>query len=198
MIPALDTTYWNNRYLENNSGWDIGCISTPIKAYIDQLTSKNIRILIPGAGNSYEAEYLHQLGFTNVFVCDIAQEPLKNLKSRCNTFPDKHLLLTDFFELHQPFDLIIEQTFFCALNPNLRTAYFKKMSELLSQNGQLIGLLFNDALNQTHPPFGGSAEEYKKLAEPFLHIEKMETCYNSITPRANRELFIKMKRHAST
>jgi hypothetical protein len=36
---------------------DLGTVS-PIKAYIDNSSKQNARILIPGCGNSYEAEYL--------------------------------------------------------------------------------------------------------------------------------------------
>lgn len=30
----------------------------PLKVYFDQLTNKDLKILIPGGGNSHEAEYL--------------------------------------------------------------------------------------------------------------------------------------------
>ena len=60
--------YWSKRYEEGQTGWDIGYPSTPIKTYIDQIKDKNLRILIPGAGNAYEAEYIFKEGFKNVFV----------------------------------------------------------------------------------------------------------------------------------
>ena len=50
-------SYWASRYLEKQTGWNIGYASTPITAYVDQLTNKAAKILIPGAGNAYEAEY---------------------------------------------------------------------------------------------------------------------------------------------
>ncbi|MCB0465166.1 MAG: SAM-dependent methyltransferase, partial [Aequorivita sp.] len=59
-------TFWNHKYLSGETGWDIGYVSTPIKEYIDQLSDKNLKILIPGGGNSYEAEYLFESGFNNV------------------------------------------------------------------------------------------------------------------------------------
>ena len=62
----LDDPYWSNRYIENTAAWDAGTITTPLKEYIGQLTDKNIAILIPGWGNSHEAEYLLQQGFTNI------------------------------------------------------------------------------------------------------------------------------------
>lgn len=49
----LDAHYWNERYQNSATGWDIGAVSTPLKEYIDQLDSKEIRILIPGCGNAY-------------------------------------------------------------------------------------------------------------------------------------------------
>lgn len=68
----LDQEYWNKQYTSNTTGWDLGKVSPPIKEYIDTLEDKNTSILIPGCGNTYEAEYLLEKGFTNVTVIDIA------------------------------------------------------------------------------------------------------------------------------
>ncbi len=75
-LNNLNRKYWENRYAKNDTGWDLGKISTPLKTYFDQLENKNLKILIPGAGNAYEAEYLHQKGFKNVFVVDISKTAL--------------------------------------------------------------------------------------------------------------------------
>lgn len=66
------------------------------------------------------------------------------------------------------FDLIIEQTFFCAIDPSLRNAYAKKASEILNSKGSVSGLLFDAVLNTTHPPFGGCKTEYLAILSPFL------------------------------
>lgn len=192
-MENLSDKFWNNRYETNDFGWDVGGVSEPLKKYIEQLTDKNFKILIPGAGNAYEAELLFQLGFKNVFVLDFADAPLKNIKQRLPEFPDKQLIQQDFFEHKGQYDLIIEQTFFCAIDPILRTKYVTHMNELLKPNGKLVGLLFNDALNTDKPPFGGNVQEYQKLFNAFFEIKKMEPCYNSIKPREGRELFIMMQ-----
>lgn len=190
---TLDKQFWENRYRSNDFGWDLGQVSPPLKAYFDGLTNKDQKILIPGAGNSYEAEYLYQKGFSRVFVCDLAPSALQNLKTRCPHFPEKHLIEGDFFNLQEgDFDLIIEQTFFCAIHPSLRRPYFETMHRLLKPGAKLCGLLFNDTLNSDHPPFGGSAEEYRPLFQDLFSILHFETCYNSIAPRANRELFMQL------
>lgn len=186
----LSDTFWDNRYQSNDIGWDIGYISTPLKEYFDQLTDKNARILIPGGGNSYEAEYLHQKGFDNIFVVDFSKTALSNLKERVPDFPSDHLIQNDFFKLEGSYDLIVEQTFFSALNPTLRSNYAKKMNELLSEKGKLIGLLFDAPLYKDHPPFGGNKKEYTKYFESLFNFVVFDSCYNSIDSRMNRELFI--------
>jgi methyl halide transferase len=193
-VSFLDAAYWNNRYLNDEFSWDLGEVSPPLKAYFDQLQNKELRILIPGAGNAYEAEYLVNKGFSNVYVCDIAMEPLKNLAERCPAFKEQNLLHVDFFSLETKFDLVIEQTFFCALHPSLRKKYFEKMSEILNDRGQLAGLLFDDRLNDDKPPFGGSREEYISYFKDLFRIKAYDTCYNSIKPRAGRELFILLEK----
>jgi hypothetical protein len=177
--------FWNNRYKEKNTGWDIGYVSTPLKAYFNQLKNKDLKILIPGGGNSYEAEYLHNLGFKNVYV-------VQSLQERLLDFPSKHLIHADFFDLNISFDLIIEQTFFCSLDPKLRSQYVIKSHQLLNKNGKIVGLLFNDPLYEDHPPFGGNKEEYIAYFNSIFNIEIMTLSYNSIKPRAGKELFIKM------
>lgn len=185
-----DASYWSNRYRNHQTQWDIGFPSTPLKTYIDQLENKEVRILIPGCGNAYEAEYLHQRGFINVTIVDIAEEPLTAFKNRIPSFPEDHLVTADFFELDGKFDLILEQTFFCALNPKLRVAYVEKMNSLLSAKGKLVGVLFNIPLNSDKPPFGGHIGEYSPLFNRYLTVKVMEKCYNSIEPRRGNELFV--------
>ena len=185
----LNADFWDNRYQSNDIGWDLGTISPPLQAYFDQLTNLDLKILIPGGGNSHEAEYLYNKGFKNIFVVDLSKTALDNLKARVPDFPSSNLILNNFFDLNMTFDLIIEQTFFCAIDPSLRNAYAKKASEILNSKGSVSGLLFDAVLNTTHPPFGGSKKEYLGYFKPYFNIKIMNEAYNSIKPRAGRELF---------
>jgi methyl halide transferase len=186
----LSKDIWNERYHNNDIGWDIGHISTPLKEYFDQLENKNLKILIPGCGNAYEAEYLIQLGFKNVFLIDWAQKALDEFQKRNPKFPTTNLICGDFFEHKGTYDLIIEQTFFCAITPSLREDYVIQMKSLMIEGGKLVGLLFNDKLYSNHPPFGGKKREYLEFFSKHFNNISMEKAYNSITPRKGRELFI--------
>ncbi len=189
----LNEQFWTHKYQKDQTGWDIGYISTPLKDYFDQIEDKSLKILIPGAGNAYEAEYLWKNGFINVYVVDISEEPLTRFNKRVPDFPEDQLLNLDFFQLKDHFDLIIEQTFFCALDPKLRTQYVKKMHNLLRPNGMLVGLMFKIPLFDDRPPFGGNEREYRSLFSDQFNIDVMEEAYNSIAPRSGSELFIKLR-----
>lgn len=189
MIDISTPEYWEQRYRRNDTGWDMNQVSPPLRAYIDQLTFKDLKILIPGAGNAYEAEYLYRQGFTDVYVIDIAPSPLKNLKQRVPDFPKSQLMHFDFFKLQQKFDLILEQTFFCALPPHQRFLYAKKMHELLKPKGVLTGLFFDFPLSEQGPPFGGNKKEYLTYFKDLFEIKTLEPCYNSHSKRLGKELF---------
>lgn len=186
----MNKEYWEDRYKAKMLGWDIGYVSTPIKTYIDQLINKDMRILVPGSGFGYEAIYLFKSGFKNVFVLDITKEPFEYIKKECPEFPDEQLIESDFFKSElQKFDLIIEQTFFCALDPAMRKEYALKMHQLLKDGAKLAGLLFDFPLTENGPPYGGSREEYYQLFKSYFKIKTLERSYNSIVPRQGNELF---------
>jgi thiopurine S-methyltransferase len=188
---SLDRNYWEGRYHAGETGWDLGGPSTPLKEYLDQLENKDLKILIPGGGRAWEAEYAHRQGFRNVVVIDLTDAPFKDLLSRCPDFPQEHLIVGDFFQHEGTYDRILEQTFFCALDPALRAAYVERMHALLNPGGKLVGLLFNDTLNSDRPPFGGFAADYITLFAAWFDRYSLEPCYNSIPPRAGRELWLK-------
>ncbi|HMR44032.1 MAG TPA: hypothetical protein PKC40_09370, partial [Saprospiraceae bacterium] len=89
-------------------------------------------------------------------------------------------------------DLILEQTFFCAIDPAQRRRYAQKSFELLNSGGRLAGVLFASHFEKPGPPFGGGAAEYRRIFEEFFIIQKLEPAYNSIAPRAGNELFIEL------
>ena len=194
MTEFLSQDYWNNRYEAEQTGWDLKAVSPPLKAYIDQLTDKNISILIPGCGSGYEAEYLAKQGFQSVTVIDFAPLVVEKMKVNLADYQQINIICQDFFAHTGKYDLILEQTFFCSLNPSLRTKYIQKMSELLTTKGKLVGLLFNIQF-PNNPPFGGSKEEYLGLFSDTFKINLLEPCYNSVKPRQGSELFFNFSKN---
>ncbi len=190
----LNKEYWDNRYSEGNTGWDVGEATTPLKEYIDQLTNKDLAILIPGGGSAYEAQYLVEKGFTNITVLDISEEIASKLKKHFAGNAQIKIIQGDFFEHEEAYDLVLEQTFFCALNPAMRKNYYKQMYSILNKGGKIAGVMFGVEFEKEGPPFGGSNQEYKKLMETLFKPKTFELCYNSIPKRAGNELFVILQR----
>lgn len=191
----LDQKYWNDRYLNNQTGWDIGYPSTPIVEYLNQIRDKTINILIPGCGNAYEGNYCHENGFKNTFLLDISEKAIQNIEDNFPNIPKSNIIHGDFFKHEIKYDLIIEQTFFCALNPEMRKDYVSQAAQLLKPNGKLVGLLFNRNFEKQGPPFGGTKKEYEKLFGNQFDLQILEEAKNSIAPRQGNEYFIKFIKH---
>ncbi len=192
MNKKLSSNYWDQRYQQGDTPWNMGQVSPPIQHYVDQIPNKELLILIPGAGHAHEAIYLHQQGFSNVYVCDWADTAFDWLRHQAPNFPSQHMLVQNFFDLDTKVDLILEQTFFCAIAPSLRPQYVSKTASILNQNGKLAGLFWNHQF-PSGPPFGGDLEEYQQLFSPYFNLLQQEVSPYSITPRAGRELFLELQ-----
>ena len=185
--------YWDDRYDKSETGWDMHQVSPPLKAYIDSLKNKQLNILMPGCGNAYEAEYLLQQGFENVSLIDISKILTDRLKEK---FKSKEIKIynENFFNHVGIYDLILEQTFFCALNPALRKNYVDQCENLLSRDGKIAGVLFNIEMKKPGPPFSATNEEYKMLFSKKFYFNTFEPCTNSIKPRLGSELFFEFEK----
>ena len=188
----MEKDFWNKKWLENQTGWDIGFPSPAIANFFKTVSNQDSKILIPGCGNGYEAEFLNEKGFKNVWIIDISEHAIESFKKRVPNFPKDQILCGDFFELKDDFDFVIEQTFFCAIQPDKRDDYCKKMAKIIRPTGVLVGLLFDFPL-ETGPPFGGDAAEYKKRFSKTFTKVSIEKCKTSIEPRKGREFWIEMR-----
>ncbi len=191
---SLDQNFWNERWAAGETAWDAGKATPPIAEYMAQFPEKEAAILIPGCGSAHEAEALAEMGFQNITLLDIAPEAVARLQQKFADKPQIKVILGDFFQHEGRYDLILEQTFFCAIPPQRRAEYVQKAASLLRDGGRLVGVLFDKNFDKQGPPFGGHAAEYRALFSPYFDIQKMEACYNSIAPRAGTELFIHLVR----
>lgn len=191
-MSLLTANYWEKRYQDQSTGWDLGTLSDPLKQFFETLKDQSLKILIPGCGNAHEASFLHKNGFSQVYICDWAISPLKEFALRHPDFDKNHLIHDDFFKLKAyNFDLIIEQTFLCALDPTKINEYASKTASLLKDGAKLTGLLFKETINDMMdgPPFGATKEHYNKALAAHYSKLMIEDCYNSIPPRAGNEFF---------
>ncbi len=187
---ALTPNYWEDRYQTQSFPWDLGLATRPMRNYIDALHDRGQRILIPGGGLAHELAYLHELGFSQSYSLDWAVSATARGRAQYPQLPASAFITEDFFTHSGTYDLILEQTFFCALQPDQRAAYARKMFELLRPAGRLAGVLFEFPLTENGPPFGGNRIEYAHYFRPYFHIRLLDTCRTSEPERRGRELFL--------
>ena len=189
-----NVNFWDSRWRNQETGWDIGSASPAITKFLSEFPNKEAAILIPGCGNAYEAEFLINKGFKNITVLDISPTAVRMLKQKFKQNKEISVLCENFFGHSGKYEVIIEQTFFCAIPPSMRLKYVQKSSELLKLNGRIIGVLFNRLFTKSGPPFGGNITEYESLFNQYFKIQKMEECYNSIDSRKGSEVFVNLKK----
>lgn len=180
--------YWNTRWINNQTGWDIKYAS-PALIEIIKKYPKDAGILIPGCGNAYEAEYLIQNNYNNITLIDISEELCNHLISKFSNYQNKpRIICADFFEHKGKYDLILEQTFFCAISPELRQNWCMQMNSLLKTNGKVEGVLFNTTFDKEGPPYGGSQFEYEQLFSKHFSKVQFRDCLLSIPQRKGTEI----------
>ena len=186
----LSESFWDDRWKNQETGWDVGYASPVLCRFIDKIEDKDAAILIPGCGNAYEAEYLVSKGFKSITLMDISETAVKAVKEKFKNNEAVNVLHQDFFKHEGRYDYILEQTFFCALDPDLRSDYVSQMHRLLKTGGLLEGLLFGVNFEKSRPPFGGTKEEYISLFSGKFEIIEISFTDESIKPRLGTELAV--------
>ena len=181
---------WQSHYENNDLGWDLGQVSPPfVKLWQDKKLPLG-KVLIPGCGRGHEVAFLADKGF-EVTAVDFSQGAITYLK---NTLKEKNLscqvLHKDFFSLDDShdgvYDLVLEQTFFCAIAPPQRKDYVQKVSRVLKPEGMLIGLFYHTD-KEGGPPFNTSYEDIKNNFSEYFHIQLLEKTLLSSEQRKNKE-----------
>lgn len=198
----LDPAYWDERYRIGSTGWDLGEANSGLVDAVAQRLTSSSRVLIPGAGRAYEARALWTRGHREVFVLDWSATAIEEVRAATSAEQvgltqqqlDARLLVGDFFTHRGRYDVLVEQTFFCAIAPARRGEYVRQAAELLKPGGRWIGLLFDRHFPNAGPPFGGSLAEYRGLFGEAFEIETLAPSQISVPPRRGSEAFGVMRK----
>lgn len=192
----MNIQFWQTKYKEDHTPWDIGQVAPAFAKYISELEPKKqihqvLKVCVLGCGRGHDAFYFADKGF-ETYGFDFAKDAI----DFCNKVKGKRGLKTiyfhqkDFFELVKDktwngfFDYVIEHTSFCAINPKKRKEYIDLISYLLKPKGRLIGLFFIRPKELGGPPYGISPEKLRTLFNKgFKEIIKLycEKCLHETT-----------------
>jgi hypothetical protein len=176
-------------------GWDLGG-PTPIFNQWIETHKVPLTICILGAGNGWDAVNFASRGHI-VTAVDFAASAVNNIKSSAKQneldIDIKHM---DIFDLNKVFDnhfdVVLEYTCFCAIDPAKRRNYIEMVRHILKNKGELVGLLFpiDKDLSDGGPPFAVQLESTIELISDYLSLIKLKIPSLSVKPRVGREAFV--------
>ena len=191
-VNKLD--FWEDIYKKDDIGWDLNGPTPTFEKIAPKL--KSGKIIILGCGRGHDAITFAKFGF-EVTAVDFAPSAVSYLKSLCNKENVKvNIIQNDIFllgkSLNVYFDYVIEQTCYCAIDPNRREQYERLIYRILRPNGRLIGLWYplDKPFKNGGPPWGVSISNLKDTFKKRWKIREESFSEFSVKKRKNREKLI--------
>ena len=190
---AMDqSSYWSTIYQNETPRWEMDAPSPVITAATPRLKLAKSRVLVLGAGSGSDAAFFAELGHS-VTAVDFSAEAIAQARERHGARAGLRFEQADVFNLPDSmtnaFDLVIEHTCYCAINPSRRDELVKVWRRCLADRGHLMGVFFTID-KRDGPPFGASEWELRsRLAKSFRSLYWMRA-RNSFAKRAGQETFI--------
>lgn len=190
--------FWDHRFRQGTTPWDAGGVPQDLQAFARDRqgrspTPKKPRVLIPGCGSAHEAAFLDALGWP-VVALDFSAAALDAARANLGNWGGR-LLLGDFFahDADEPYDLIYERAFLCALPRKLWAGYGERAARLLAPGGTLAGYFyFGD--EPKGPPFAIERPQLDALLDPFFDLVDERAVADSLPVFAGRERWMVWQR----
>ncbi len=191
---------WESRWRAGNTPWDTGAPAPTLSTLLAADDVPAGRVLVPGCGAGHDVLAFAQAGRTalGLEVAASAIERFRSLREVAGLSEDAaYVRLADYFSFEpaQPFDVIWDYTFLCAIDPQQRAAWAQRASELLRPGGELITLIFPvieppGTLGpgpHEGPPYPLDPYAVRELVAPWFAERSLEPATHSHPKRAGRE-----------
>ena len=170
---------WQGHYESDDLGWDLGQVAPPfVKLWKEEKLPVG-KALVPGCGRGHEVIFLAENGF-EVTAIDFSEGAITYLERALEKRSLKgRVLHQNFFCLDKShdgvYDLVLEQTFFCAIAPRQRQDYVRNVTRILKPGGMLVGLFYNTD-KEGGPPYNTTREDIAvNFAKNFKILELDKT-----------------------
>lgn len=190
---------WENCWEQGLTPWDLGR-PTPIILHLHQTGAlPKGRALVPGCGSGYDVVAM-ACSERYVVGLDVSHTAIEKAIELSSSLPNSSyftFLKADFFTWHPPelFDLIFDYTFFCAIEPGMRSRWACKVQEMLKPDGELITLMYPISDHVGGPPYKVSVSDYEEVLHP-MGFKAVTIVDNelAIEARKGREKFGRWRR----
>jgi methyl halide transferase len=181
---------WQGHYDSNDMGWDLGEVAPPFVKLWQEEKLPVGKVLVPGCGRGYEVVFLAENGF-EVTAIDFSEGAITHLE---NALKERNLkgrvLHQDFFSMDDShdgvYDLVLEQTFFCAIAPRQRQDYVLNVARILKPGGMLVGLFYHTD-KEGGPPYNTTRQDIESNFSKNFEIQQLDKTSLSAEQRKDKE-----------
>ncbi len=189
-LDTLSPDFWQQRYEDGTTRWDLGQPSPPLVIWWHGSAWQPQRAIVLGCGRGHDARFLAEQG-VEVLGVDFAPGAIAAARQQ-HQAPGLKLefVQQDMFQLlpdyAQQFDLVVEHTCYCAIDPSHRDDYVALAAQLLRPQGRLVAVFF------THnrgggPPYATTPAEIRQRFSPWFKPLQLTPVANSVPSRAGEE-----------
>ncbi len=189
---AQRADFWDQVYQSEVPAWELEKPHDAFAATLPQLKLSRSRILVLGAGSGNDAAYFAKQGH-KVTGVDFSSEAIARAKTKYGSIENLSFVQSDVFQLPQSmneqFDLVVEHTCYCAIDPTKRSDLIKAWRRVLTDNGFLLGVFFAYD-KMAGPPYGGSEWEIRARLQKTFRILYWQRWQKSSPQRLGKEFLV--------
>ena len=189
-------TDWDELWQKNETPWDKGYGAPPLAEFLeisgDELHRAR-RVLVPGCGSGHDVRELASRGIAATGL-DLSPTAIGRARSHPPAGREDYVCGSLFeadWRIGREFDAVWEHTCFCAIDPSLRPAYARAISEILLPGGHLVGLFFltpwDPGEEAVGPPFASTRDEIVSLLSPWFELRHDRVPGRAYPGREGRE-----------
>ncbi|KAK9719761.1 hypothetical protein K7432_004588 [Basidiobolus ranarum] len=174
---------WDRLWKEGTTGWDGGEVSP---ALVQLLEERKFELpegkgIVPGCGKGYDVAYFssHDRDVIGLDISPSAVEIAnKYWEEKIQNGKKPVFQLGNFFtdNFATKFGFAYDYTFFCAIDPDIRSQWGERYAEIIKPGGVLIALMYPLDEREGGPPFTVSIPAYKSALERFFDLELIDDC----------------------
>ncbi len=193
--------FWEQRYQQGATGWDLGEVAPPLAKLLGSPLAPPLgKTAVLGCGRGHDALAFAARGY-DVVGFDFAPSAIAAAIAHAERAGvGARFCLRDVFtltaEFPQAFDVAVEHTCFCAIDPARREEYIAQIAGILRPQGWLVGLFWAHG-RPGGPPFGCTRAELESLLAPYFEVRQMDLAENSVPGRRGEEYLAIAQRRAA-
>lgn len=199
MNDVSHSGFWDERYQSQSTGWDLGGPTPVFISWLAEHPGRGQRVCVLGAGSGYDAIEFARQGY-KVTAVDFAPTAMARIIAGAEAAGvDVEVLAGDLFTLADThadaFDLVVEYTTYCAIDPGRRGEYVEVVSKLVGQGQRLLALFFPvNKESGAGPPFRVTTVDVEERFSEYFSLESQFVPANSVESRQGKEILAEYRR----